>query len=157
MQAHSSRQYQHYQLPSPLSIKRKVATVASVLCPNTDWSRMPWEHALDTSAGHSSALSPFTSAAERSCLPFSCALILVSTFTLPPFPVVSTNIGAAPTELKWWIHPSLNYTTAHVSSFNYTMPLMWLTAAAPVLMLTRGSSRPGKKSQEPDRPGQFFL
>lgn len=45
-------------------------------------------------AGHLSVLSPFSIAAECSCPPFSCTLILVSTFTLPPFFVVSTRTGA---------------------------------------------------------------
>lgn len=46
MQAHSWWQHQHYQLPSPLSLKRKVATAASAQCPGPGWSRVPWEHAV---------------------------------------------------------------------------------------------------------------
>lgn len=68
-----------------------------------------------------SALGPFSPTAESRLLsvPFSCTLILLSTFTLPPSSVVSTNSSAAAYWTEWWMYPSSNYTYIwwYVSNF----------------------------------------
>lgn len=91
------------------------------------------------------------------CLPFSCTLILLSTFTLPPSPVVSTNTSAAACWTEWWMYQSSNYTSPYASNFKpyRVSDVAHGSCTSAYADKIGGSPRPGKKSQ--DRLGQIFL